>query len=79
MLLDLQTDVREREINGMETKWLTVIEAAQYLKMGRSTVYKLAQEGKLPAHKVGRQWRFDAKELDTWIKSGNLASPVERR
>ena len=62
----------------METKWLTVIEAAEYLKMGRSTIYKLAQEGKLPAHKVGRQWRFDAKELDTWIKSGNLASPEER-
>lgn len=39
----------------METKWLIVIEAAQYLKMGRSTVYKLAQEGKLPTHKVGRQ------------------------
>ena len=63
----------------METKWLTVIEAAEYLKMGRSTIYKLAQEGKLPAHKVGRQWRFDAKELDTWIKSGNLASPEERK
>ena len=63
----------------METKWLTVIEAAQYLKMGRSTIYKLAQEGKLPAHKVGRQWRFDAKELDKWIRSGKLAAPEERR
>ena len=63
----------------METKWLTVIEAAQYLKMGRSTVYKLAQEGKLPTHKVGRQWRFDAKELDTWLKSGKLAFREDRR
>ena len=57
----------------METKWLTVIEAAQYLKMGRSTVYKLAQEGKLPTHRVGRQWRFDVKELYKWLKSGKLA------
>ncbi|WP_230204315.1 helix-turn-helix domain-containing protein [Olavius algarvensis spirochete endosymbiont] len=63
----------------METKWLIVIEAAQYLKMGRSTVYKLAQEGKLPTHKVGRQWRFDAKEPDKWLKSGKLASLEERR
>ena len=62
----------------METKWLTVIEAAQYLKMGRSTVYKLAQEGKLPTHKVGRQWRFDAKELDRWLKSWKLANLEER-
>jgi len=63
----------------METKWLTVIEAVQYLKMGRSTVYKLAQEGKLPTHKVGRQWWFDAKELDKWLKPGKLASLEERR
>ena len=62
----------------METKWLTVIEAAQYLKMGRSTVYKLAQERKLPTHKVGRQWRFDAKELDRWLKSWKLANLEER-
>lgn len=51
----------------METKWLTVVEAAQYLKTGRSTVDKLAQEGTLPTHKVGRQGRFDAKELDKWL------------
>ncbi|MEJ5377091.1 MAG: hypothetical protein WHX93_10980 [bacterium] len=36
----------------METKWLTVIETAQYLKMGRSTVYKSAQEGGLLTHKM---------------------------
>jgi excisionase family DNA binding protein len=57
----------------METKWLTVIEAAQYLNVGRSTVYKLAQEGKPPTPKVGRQWRFDAKELDKWMRFGKLA------
>ena len=45
------------------TKWLTMKEAAEYLKMGRSTIYKLLREGNLPAHKVGREWRFDAAEL----------------
>ncbi len=58
----------------MDTNWLTVEDAAQYLKLGRSTVYRLAQEGKLPAHKFGRQWRFDAAELDEWMKSGKFAS-----
>ena len=57
----------------MQTKWLTVAEAAEYLKMGRSTVYKLLKDGKLPAHKAGREWRFDADELDEWLKSGKLA------
>lgn len=47
---------------SMDTKWLTVIEAAEYLKLGRSTVYRLVREGKLPAHKFGRHWRFDAAE-----------------
>ena len=64
----------------METKWLTLIEAAQHLTMARSTVYKfVAQQGKLPTHKIGRQWRFDAKELDKWLKSGKLASRDEPR
>ena len=37
---------------------LTVEEAAELLKIPRSSVYKLAQEGKIPAKKVGRHWRF---------------------
>jgi excisionase family DNA binding protein len=55
--------------------WLTLEEAAEYLKMGRSTLYRLAREGRMPAHKRGRVWRFDAAELDDWIKAGDDASP----
>ena len=61
------------------TKWLTMKEAAEYLKMGRSTIYKLLREGNLPAHKVGREWRFDAAELDEWVKSGKLALPDDKK
>lgn len=50
------------------TNWLTLEEAAQYLKMGKSTLYELARKGKTPAHKMGRAWRFDAEELDNWLK-----------
>jgi len=59
------------------TQWLTMKEAAEYLKMGRSTIYKLLREGNLPAHKVGREWRFDAAELDEWVKAGKLALPED--
>lgn len=55
------------------TEWLTIQEAAKYLKMGKSTVYKLVAEGRLPAHKAGREWRFDAAEIDEWLKSGKLS------
>jgi excisionase family DNA binding protein len=63
----------------MQTKWLTVAEAAEYLKMGRSTVYKLVKEEKLPAHKAGREWRFDAQELDEYLKAGKLSLPKEMK
>lgn len=56
----------------METKSdiFTVEETADYLKIPISSVYKLAQEGRIPAQKVGRHWRFNRIALDQWI-SGN--------
>ncbi len=47
---------------------LTVAEVAVYLKVPKSTVYKLARKGTLPAHKVGKHWRFVRDELDGWLK-----------
>ena len=54
------------------TTWLTLQEAAKHLKMGKSTIYKLAREGDIPAHKYGRIWRFDTAELDEWMKRGRM-------
>ena len=60
------------------TNWLTLEEAAQYLKIGKSTLYDLARKGKIPAHKMGRAWRFDVEELDAWIKKGRIDEKVKR-
>jgi excisionase family DNA binding protein len=59
---------------------LTVAELAEYLKVPKSTVYKLAQEGSLPAQKVGKHWRFHRDAIDEWL-SGQLEGPeaLERR
>jgi len=46
---------------------LTVDEAAELLKIPRSSVYKLAQQGKIPGQKVGRHWRFNRTTLLKWI------------
>jgi len=51
------------------TTWLTLEEAARYLKMGKFMIYKLARQGAIPTHRAGRVWRFDAAELDEWMKS----------
>ena len=46
---------------------LTVEEAADLLKIPRSSIYKLAQEGRIPAQKVGRHWRFHRATLLKWV------------
>jgi len=49
-------------------KWLTLEQIAKYLQMSASSIYKMAQGGKIPAHKVGRQWRFKKEEIDKWVE-----------
>ncbi len=46
---------------------MTTKEAAEYLRLNYMTVYKLAQRGKIPATKVGGNWRFKRDILDEWI------------
>ena len=43
---------------------LTIDELAAYLKIAKSTLYKLAQEGKLPSQKIGKHWRFRKASID---------------
>lgn len=50
-----------------EGEILTLEEVAAYLKAGKRTVYRLAQNGKIPAFKLGGSWRFRRAELDRWI------------
>ena len=46
---------------------LTIKEVAKYLQVTERTLYRLAQEGKIPAFKVGNSWRFRREDLDQWI------------
>ena len=50
-----------------EGEILTLEEVAVYLKAGKRTVYRLAQQGAIPAFKLGGSWRFRRAELDHWI------------
>ena len=58
--------------------WLTIEEAAQHLKIGKSTLYQMARDGKVSAQKLGRSWRFDAEDLDSWMKRNQLDSHSDR-
>jgi excisionase family DNA binding protein len=52
---------------------MTVEELSDYLRIARSTLYKLAQEGKVPCKKVGRHWRFRKGAIDRWLEEGGAA------
>ncbi|MDZ7860611.1 MAG: helix-turn-helix domain-containing protein [Candidatus Krumholzibacteriota bacterium] len=46
---------------------LTIEELSAYLKISKSTLYKLVREDKIPSHKVGRHWRFRKETIDRWL------------
>jgi len=52
----------------MNKIFFTIDELAVYLRISRDCAYKLAQQGKIPASKIGRKWRFEKKAIDEWIK-----------
>jgi len=56
-----------------ESKWFTLVEICDYLKVSRETVLNWINKKNMPAHKAGRLWRFDVTEVDEWIKSGGAA------
>jgi excisionase family DNA binding protein len=68
----LDTAMRKARIKhraGPPDSVLTIDELSSYLKIAKSTLYKLAQEGRLPAQKVGRHWRFHREAVDAWLKN----------
>lgn len=54
----------------MEDRWLSVDEIATHLGIKRDTVYKWITEKRMPAHKVGRLWKFQKEEINEWVRSG---------
>jgi excisionase family DNA binding protein len=57
-------------------------EAKRYLKLTKSTFYRLLQSNQIPASKIGRQWRFKKEEIDKWLeesKNVNCRRKPERR
>lgn len=54
----------------MDKEILTIEEAADYLKIGKRSLYKLAKEGRVPGKKVLNKWRFEKESLREWVREG---------
>jgi excisionase family DNA binding protein len=58
---------------------LTIEELAAYLKISKSTLYKLVRERKIPSQKVGRHWRFRKGAIDHWLEDRRAHEPGSGR
>jgi excisionase family DNA binding protein len=51
---------------------MTLEDLSVYLKIPKSSLYKIVREGTIPAQKIGKHWRFDRKAIDAWMSNGTL-------
>ncbi|MBS4024827.1 MAG: helix-turn-helix domain-containing protein [Clostridia bacterium] len=54
-------------------KWSSLDEIAKHLGVSKDTVYRWITNKLMPAHKIGRLWKFKISEVDEWVKSGGSA------
>ena len=54
---------------------LTIEELSAYLKISKSTLYKIVREGKIPSQKIGRHWRFRKGAIDHWLEETRANKP----
>lgn len=60
--------------NNVNEKWIGIDDAAEHLGVKPVTIRDWIRKGKdIPAHKIGKQWKFKFSELDAWVKSGQSA------
>ena len=63
----------------MEDRWLSVDEIGDYLGIKRDTVYKWISGKGMPAHKIGRLWKFKKDQVDKWVEAGGAATGTEEQ
>ena len=54
----------------ISNRWFSVVEICEYLGVSRDTVYKWIDKYNMPAHRMGRLWKFKTEQVDEWIEAG---------
>ncbi len=57
------------EVLRMSKPWVSVEDVARHLGVVRDSVYRLIEHRGLPAHKIGRLWKFKLSEVDDWVRA----------
>ena len=53
----------------VDSRWLSSEETAKYLGIGKTVLYTLARENRIPARKIGKKWTFEKGGLDAWVRA----------
>lgn len=54
----------------MTEPWVSVEEVARHLSVAKDSIYRWIEQKGLPAHKLGRLWKFKLSEVDQWVRAG---------
>jgi excisionase family DNA binding protein len=57
----------------IEDRWLSVGEIGKHLGVSSDTVYRWIDKNGMPAHRVGRLWKFKKVQIDAWVERGGAA------
>lgn len=57
----------------MEDRWLSINEICKYLGVSNDTVYKWIETHNMPAHRIGRLWKFKKQQVDDWVENSGGA------
>jgi len=60
-------------MDSTNERWSSLEEVAEYLGVNKDTVRNWIKKQAIPAHKVGKLWKFKLSEVDAWVKSGKSA------
>ncbi|AEI64561.1 helix-turn-helix domain-containing protein [Corallococcus macrosporus] len=59
--------------------WVTVEDVAKHLGVTKDSVYRWIEGRHLPAHRLGRLWKFKLSEVDEWVRAGSADTMEERK
>jgi len=62
-----------------QDRWLSVEEIAEHLGVSKESIYRWFERGRIPAHRVGKQWRFQTEEANEWVRHGEASGEATIR
>ena len=66
-------------MSEIKDRWLSVSEIGEYLGVSSDTVYRWISTRSMPAHRMGRFWKFKKSGVDEWIKAGEAVEKIDKQ